>query len=346
MQAALDAWEERLRGLCDEIRACARAAMRSAMDRGALHEVDRPVAEGAGDVSFGLDLPTEAVVTRWLEQRARRSPLSLLSEESGWRHLGPDPDAAHGAPIALAGFDHGGPRIVVDPVDGTRNLMADLRPAWTALALCPPGPDQPRLSDVTYGLLAEIPDSRAARYRVLQARAGGGASMEERDLERGRLVRARPLVADGDDRADHGYFPFFCFDAAMRPALAAVAAEFFARLEREERARVEHCFDDQYICNAGQLALLALGTYRLVADLRAALLERVPAACTTSKPYDCAGAILVARETGCIVTAPDGSQLDFPLDARTAVGFVGWANRATHERLGPHLAAALAARRQ
>lgn len=325
-----DAWEPRLQELCAELRRAARTAARAG-----LGAVQRPVAEGAGDLTYPLDAATETALDAWLERTARRGPLSLFSEDAGWRHRGP---AGGGTGTReLAGFDHGGPRVVVDPVDGTRNLMADLRSAWTVVAVAPPGPGLPRLSEVELGLVAELPDARAARYRLLSARRGGGARLEERRLDDDFLVHRAPLVADADDRPDHGYFSVFRYTPAQRPALAELEARFFARLAEHEGADLRQCFDDQYISNGGQLALLALGTYRMVADLRAHLAGAAPGQVTTAKPYDCAGAVLVAREAGCVVTAPGGAELDFPLDAETPVSFVGWANGPTARRLARHL---------
>jgi fructose-1,6-bisphosphatase/inositol monophosphatase family enzyme len=333
-----DPWEGRLAELCDRIRVAATDAMSAALADGALSAVDRPVGEGAGDVTYGLDVPTEQVLTAWLEECARAGPLSLLTEDAGWRHRGPAP--LGGESVALDGFDHGGPRILVDPVDGTRNLMADLRSAWTVIALCPPGAAQPRLSDVTVGVLAELPTSRASSWRRLAARRGAGARLEHRSATDGALLEECDLACDTDDRPDHGYFPFFCFSHAMRPLVASLAAAFFERVADAEGADVRHCYDDQYISNGGQLALLVLGTYRIIADLRGALLSRVPAECTSSRPYDCAGAILIAREAGCAVVGADGGELDFDLDTTTPVSFVGFANDATRARLQPHLSAA------
>jgi fructose-1,6-bisphosphatase/inositol monophosphatase family enzyme len=80
----------------------------------------------------------------------------------------------------------------------------------------------------------------------------------------------------------------------------------------------------------------------MIADLRAHLAGSSSAPVTTSKPYDLAAALLVGREAGCALRAADGGELCFPLDAETPVSFIGWANPATAERLGGHLAAALA----
>lgn len=332
------AWLPRLVALSDRLRVATRSALLEAIESGKLDAMARPVGRGAGDVTYGLDVPAERELDRWLEENARRGPLSLLTEDAGWRHRGP---GKRGKTVELAGFDHGGPRISVDPVDGTRVLMTELRSAWSVIGLAGPGESAPRLSDVAMGVLSEIPDSRAASFRRLSARRGAGCTLEERTL-RGRALGGRRRLSTGkDDRPDHGFFPFFRYAADQRPALAAIEAAFFARLARLEGAEVRNCYDDQYTSNGGQLALLALGRYRMIADLRAWDAARRKRASVTSKPYDVAGAVLCAREAGCVVEAADGGELDFPLDAETPVSFVGWVNSATHERLRRHLSAAM-----
>ena len=124
------AWQERLSALCDAIRDETRALLIDAQRRGREADLARAHGAGAGDVTFGLDVPSEERITRWHAEQARSGPLSVLTEDAGWRHMGPDPA---GKPRALDGFDHGGPRIAIDPIDGTRNLMADLRSAWTVI---------------------------------------------------------------------------------------------------------------------------------------------------------------------------------------------------------------------
>jgi len=332
------AWMPRLLDLAARIRRAARGALLDAIATGRLDDLMRPHEQGAGDVTYGIDVPTEAVLTTWLAEIARAAPISLLTEDAGWRHAGPD---GRGGVRALADFAHGGPRVVVDPIDGTRNLMADVRSAWTVIGACAPGGNAPRQSDVVLGVLTEIPDSRGAIARDMHAARGRGARLCEVRLQDEHVLREGPLRCDASDRADHGYFPFFRYMADQRPDIARVEADFFARLEREEGAEVRNCYDDQYISNGGQLALLALGKYRLIADLRAHLAARRGSPTLTSKPYDISGAVLVAREAGCVITAADGGELDFPLDVTTPIGFVGWHNGATRARLERHLAAAL-----
>jgi fructose-1,6-bisphosphatase/inositol monophosphatase family enzyme len=327
-------WTDSLRSLCGLIRDAAREALVSRTPE----ELSAPLRLGAGDVTFGIDEITERAVDRWLEGAAAQGPLSLLTEDAGWRHRGPGGD--------LPGFDHGGPRIALDPIDGTRNLMADLRPAWTVVSYAPPGPGQPRLADLTLGLVSEIPVTTAGRYRVIQAEAGGPCQLELRELAAANgapPLEQRTLRADADDRPDRGYFVFFRYDAELRPALARLEADFFARLADREGADLHHCYDDQWCCGAGWLVSLATGTYRTLVDVRGLAGRRAGMRATTGHPYDVAGAILCARAAGCVVEDVEGKELEFPLDCETPLDLVAWTNRATRERLRPHLDRALEA---
>jgi fructose-1,6-bisphosphatase/inositol monophosphatase family enzyme len=335
----LDHWIVPLFDLCERMRHEAREALLAARRSGDFSQVADAIGEGAGDTSYGLDEASEAALRTWSLEVARVQPLSVLSEATGWRHLGPGPGGAR----ELPGFDHGGPRIVVDPVDGTRNLMTDLRSAWSVVGFAGPGADLPRQRDLLFGMLSEIPDTRAASYRRFSAVRGGPCHFEERTFYKGGpIVKPVELRTGSEARVDQGYFPFFKYMADMRPEISAIEARFLARLEHLEGAEVRSCWDDQYISNGGQLAMLALGTYRMLADLRAHLAEKRGRPTLTTKPYDIAGALLCAQAAGCRITAVDGSELDFPLDAQTPVAWVGWVNEQTRARLAPHLAAALA----
>jgi 3'-phosphoadenosine 5'-phosphosulfate (PAPS) 3'-phosphatase len=145
------------------------------------------------------------------------------------------------------------------------------------------------------------------------------------------------LSTDNEARVSGGFFPFFRYHPDMREELARIEAAFFARLETHEGANLRDIYDDQYISNAGQLVLLAQSKYRMIADLRAHIAAARGRPSITSKPYDVAAAIPIARAAGAIVTSPMGDELDFELNATTPISFVAWANVETEARLAPHL---------
>ena len=333
-----DHWSDAVAGLCREIRGPVRAGLAEvAAGRATLDSVAAAVSEGAGDVTFALDAVAEAAVTAWLQREGARRPLSLMTEDAGWRHVGPGPDG----PRELPGFDHGGPRIALDPIDGTRNIMHDVRSAWIVVSAAGPGAAPPRFADLELGVVSEIPDTRAGSARELTARRGGGAWLESIDLASGTSSARRRVRADDDLRLDGGYFPFFGFHPALRPHVQRAGAEVARRLAEAHGVDPSRMFDDQYISSGGQLALLALGHYRSVVDARGAVGERVGDPQQTCKPYDMAGAALVAEEAGCVVQRPDGSPLDFELDTTTTVDFAGYHNAATAAAMSAHVASAL-----
>jgi hypothetical protein len=168
-----------------------------------------------------------------------------------------------------------------------------------------------------------------------------GTDLEERDVSSGEILRSHPLRADEDNRLDHGYLPFFAFHPELREEVARLAFAFFARIEEEEGVELAHCYDDQYICNAGQMALTVLGTYRMIVDPRQFIADHLGLPAQTTKPYDVAGAILCAEEAGAPITSLTGTELDFPWDVETPLSFAAFANRATRDRALPHLLATL-----
>ena len=94
-------------------------------------------------------------------------------------------------------------------------------------------------------------------------------------------------------------------------------------------------YSDQYICAGGQLAEMALGRDRFVLDIRPLVHKAIGTdSSLCARPYDICTA-LVAQNAGCVVTAPDGSPLNPPLDVTTNVAFAAYANVHLAARMQP-----------
>ena len=100
----------------------------------------------------------------------------------------------------------------------------------------------------------------------------------------------------------------------------------------------QRVFDDQYICTGGQLYELIVGHDRMLGDLRPAAYAKLgfSSAALCCHPYDICTA-LIAAEAGCVIEAPGGGPLRFPLDTTTPVSWMGYANPGLARKVRPVL---------
>lgn len=282
--------------------------------------------EGVGDWSYGLDTATDRPVVAFARELGRLVPVRVLCEGLG------EIVAGRGAPRL---------RVLVDPVDGTRNLMVDSRSAWILTGFAEEDGSRPlTTADLALSVQTEIPTSDR-RHRVeFVARRGRGC--ERRVYTADGRPAGRPSVWRAPRSLDprRGYFTFLRYLPSERAELGRIETDFFARAAREIGLDERQVYDDQWISAAGQLTLVSSGTMRMCADLRAWLAARTGRPTVASHPYDLA-AWLTAREAGCIVASVDESltfeELHAPLDLTTDVSFVAFANRRVRDRLQPIL---------
>ncbi|MDY7102085.1 MAG: hypothetical protein S0880_12935 [Actinomycetota bacterium] len=257
--------------------------------------------EGGDDI-FAIDVRADEVLLAALDELAAW-PGELVME-------------GFGEPLAVGG---GGPwRYLVDPLDGTRPLLADKRSAWVLLGA---GRRAETLEDLEVAVAIEVPTSRADLARVVAVVDGRFVVCEDDDLRGGdaRAAHLRPL--DVDD-------PTHTFVTVVR-----FAPGHHERIGAWQDAHLDGLvtFDDLVPCTAGQMMGLATGADAAVFDPRPLLAPGSMAA----HPYD-AVAMHIARAAGAIVEALPSGPMDYPLDLTTPVAWAGYANAALAERLRPH----------
>jgi len=310
--------------LQDEIRGRLAAARRLDTRR-----LTRVAAVTAADTIYGIDRISERTVLAWLARHWPTSqPVELVME--GLEDRGPV-TFPRGTPVNATRW-----KLILDPIDGTRGLMYGKRSAWSLAGLAPQRGARTSLADIVVAAMTELPTAKGGAADQLSAVRGGGLVAERIDLRSGRRTRWTPRPSSARTLA-HGFASFAKFFPAGKAWLAALEERVFAAIG----AGVE-VFDDQYLSSGGQLYELLAGHDRLVADLRPLAFARVGvAASLVCHPYDVATA-LIAREAGCVVTAPDGKPLRAPLDTTSAVAWVGYANPALARKIGPVLRRELA----
>jgi hypothetical protein len=331
---------EPLRRLHDWIRGLVVAAC----EEHAASDLARVVYDGAGDVTYMVDRVSETALVEWFTREiAVHEPIVLVGEGlPGGRITLPD-----GADPQQARWC-----IIVDPIDGTRGLMYQKRPAWILTGVAPNRGDAPHspsprragagggvtLADIELAVQTEIPLIK--QHLSDQAWAVRGRGVH--GLRYNRLTgETEPLEIRPSSATDlrHGFATVCRFFPGGRDLLAAVDDALCERLVTREPGEAA-IFEDQYASTGGQLYGLASGTDRFVADLRPLVQPLVAARGVAfghcCHPYDLCTK-LIAEEAGVIVTAPTGGPLEAPLDTESNVGWVGYANRQLQQQIEPVL---------
>lgn len=301
-----------------------------------LARVDDDASEG--DTIYAIDRVSENVLVELFESEiAPIAPLVLIGEGLRDGHVVLPRGASEGDAVW---------RVIVDPIDGTRELMYQKRSAWILTGVAPNRGDETNLQDIALAVQTEIPTIKQHLCDSLWAFRGSGAQAERYDRLSGerRPVRLKPSTAKS---IRHGFAAVSRFFPGAREELAAIDEEIVrGALGDVERGKA-HCFEDQYLSSGGQLYELMSGHDRFIADLRPLmeplLNRRGFALGICCHPYDLCTE-LIAREMGVIVTDVGGRLLRAPLDVDTDIAWAGYANSHIQQEIEPLLQRALASR--
>jgi fructose-1,6-bisphosphatase/inositol monophosphatase family enzyme len=234
-------------------------------------------------------------------------------------------------------------RLIVDPIDGTRGIMYDKRPAWALAGVAPNKGPATRLLDIEAAVMTELPTSKMGFADVLWAIKGMPSQGQRDDLSSGdrQPLKLTPSTAA---TIDHGFASVANFFPGTKVLAADVMEHLVSRLIGPADVTRATVFDDQYICTGGQFYELIVGHDRFNADLRPLFYEiqnQPQGLCC--HPYDCA-TWLIAEQAGVILTNGRGGPLDGPLDVTTGISWAGFANAKLRTAIEPILADYLAAK--
>jgi fructose-1,6-bisphosphatase/inositol monophosphatase family enzyme len=221
-------------------------------------------------------------------------------------------------------------RLLVDPIDGTRGLMHQKRPAWVLMALAPDRGAETRLSHTLTAVQTEIPlIKQHLSDQLWWADGQAGALRRDRTTEEERRFTPRPSRAT---RLEHGFASVCRFFPKNQEPLGRLADRLYEALLGPSDGSRALCFEDQYISTGGQLYEIVAGHDLFVVDVRP-LLGPSRLAC---HPYDIC-TMPIARAFGVVITDSEGGALDAPFDTTTPVAFVAYANEALRNRVEPIL---------
>ena len=315
-----------------------RQAVVDACGNAAVDQLSEVVADGEGDTVFAIDRISEKILIDFFETEiASKVPIVLIAEgiEKGRVTL---PRTAEEAEAVW--------RIIVDPIDGTRNLMYQKRSGWILTGVAPNRGPETSLRDIEFAMQTEIPLAKQHLSDTIWAYRGSGVRAERFNRMSGETVPIdlRPSTANS---IEQGYAMVARFFPGARDVLAAIDEDIVRSVLGKPREGKAQCFEDQYISTGGQLYELMAGHDRFVADLRplmrGVMAERGLDLSICCHPYDLCTE-LIARELGVEIAAVDGEPLSAPLNVDADISWAGYANSKIRENIEPALRAALTSR--
>jgi fructose-1,6-bisphosphatase/inositol monophosphatase family enzyme len=321
---------DRARRLLCQLHAAIRERLLAAR-RSRRHDFARITAVTAADTIYAVDRISEELILDWFEAHWPRAwPVEIVMEGLE----GESVTVPAGTPPAKTVF-----KCILDPIDGTRNLMYDKRSAWVLTGLAPQRGARTTLADVVVAVMTELPTSKQWRSDQISAVRGAGAAgivAQAVDVRTGRGRRFVPQRSSARDFR-HGFASLVKFFPEGKALTAVLEEELWRELGCADARNAALVFDDQYLSTGGQLYELLVGHDRMLGDLRPQVFAKLGlSAALACHPYDLCTE-LILREAGALIEAPDGRPLRAPLDTTTPVSWIGYANAALARQVRPVL---------
>lgn len=310
---------EQMRVLLCDLQDHLRDIVLEARNADASHALAGVAEETAADTIYHVDKISEAAISEWFAAHWPSDlPIELVMEGIEDQ---PPLTFPTGTSVEQTAW-----KCILDPIDGTRNLMYDKRSAWALAGIAPQKGANTRLQDIVVAAMTELPPSKQWRSDQLSAVRGQGFTAMAHDIRSGSI---EPLFLKPSKASDcrHGFASLSRFFPDGLGLLGQIEEALWKQLYPEGSGGSPLVFNDQYITTGGQLYEILVGHDRFIADLRPLAFHKLnlPASLSTH-PYDLAAA-LVAEEAGVILEDPlSGQPVNPPLDTTTPVSWVAYAN--------------------
>lgn len=293
----------------------------SACENSNFQQLSEIAHEGKGDTIYSIDRISENRIIEYFETEISEiAPVILIAEgiaEDGNVVLPPgssEEDSEY--------------RIIMDPIDGTREIMYQKRSAWILTGIAPNKGTDTNLQDIEFAIQTEIPIVKQHLSDIVSAYKGKGIEAHRYNRLTGdhQSINLQPSSAQS---IKHGFAMVARFFHGARDVLAQIDEEIINNILGKVQSGKALCFEDQYLSTGGQIYELISGHDRFVADLRP-LLENVLSERGVSlglccHPYDLCTE-LIAREAGVIITDERSNPVQARMNVTDNISWVGFAN--------------------
>jgi len=303
--------------------------MRSRKSAG-MSEIGR---SSSADTIYKIDTEVDPILEAFCEEWGRQTPIVVVAEGLEDREGREVPSRVFPASARETDAEL---RLIFDPIDGTRGIMYDKRPAWTLAGVAPNKGPGTRLRDIEISVMSELPTSKSGFADVLWAVKDQSAQGIRVDLRNDDLQPLK-IAPSTSDTINHGFATVTNFFPGTKVLAGDLMEHLVNSLIGPSDVTRATVFEDQYITTGGQFYELIVGHDRFNADFRPLFykIQNQPDG-LCCHPYDCS-TWLIAEEAGVILTDGLGHPLDGPLDVTTGISWAGFANPALRSAIEPIL---------
>ncbi|MDR0580760.1 MAG: hypothetical protein LBG04_01440, partial [Holosporaceae bacterium] len=138
--------------------------VRSVLHEHAADELSYVSAASAGDVSYAIDVCAEKIIDDYFTKNILDGGAVVICEGLGIK--------TYPAELSSKKARY---RIIIDPLDGTREIMYDKRSCWILTGIAIDRGNETNLQDIFLAVQTEIPPTLQSLSSVLVAEKGKGA---------------------------------------------------------------------------------------------------------------------------------------------------------------------------
>lgn len=183
----------------------------------------------AADVIYAIDTIADQALHQWFSTNwPHEHPVQIIMEGIEDDEVCTYPS---GTPVKDTVL-----KCIIDPIDGTREIMYDKRSAWILTGLAPQRFESNSLQDIQIAAMTEIPTSRQWRADQISASRGEGLQCQALDVRNDYTATTTILHPSDATDVRHAFGTIIRFSARCRVALQTrrkfLEAPLLGRLSR------------------------------------------------------------------------------------------------------------------
>lgn len=320
---------EKLKHLHFEMRDVYMQALKDARQT-SLEKLSRIAKFAVGDLSYAIDKAPDRLLEKTFEEWGEEIPMIVIEEEWGATTF---PKGTHPEDCEI--------RLIIDRLDGTREIMYTKNRAWILTGIAPNKGVKTYLDDIEITVQTSVGKNVFGEDEVLWATKKHKTVLEIWDLDKKKFEHKLPVSPSKAETIEHGFLPIVLYFEGYKKVLGSIADKLTEKITGPVHKGISRVFDEQYISSGGQLANLVTGKYRGVIDIRPFLgrITGTPFG-LCAHPYDLCTKLIADRAEAiidCFGVYTDRIEKKVPLDAKTDVGFIAFANERIKNQVEPAL---------